>query len=367
MTAPSDPGEGGRSAPPSPHGDSNSPLEPGSASPILVVSPTSLLELLRALPVFRSLASAGRQLVVLAPAAFARFLSLLPGVRDLVELEESQEATVAALRKLGCREAVLLDESRRAAQLVLRAGVPRRWGYGGWWRRRLLEPGLERPAVAASTLRRMGPRTVGRPYYRRLVTALGLDPPSSWRPTIQLPEELRAEGESYLRRAQIPRQCLLVGLFAGADHRLSPRWPWQSFAALAQRLRKSTPSVRCALVARSADLWPSVRVHEETARFVPVLGPDLDLADLAGALCHLDLAVGNSGSLLDLATALGVTTLALASPTTGRASVEGQEVLFGRSPTPPLSWVFRRSPLFALEVDAVLERCETLLGKGKES
>ena len=326
-----------------------------------MVTPTSLGKLLPALPVLEALASQGRPLAVMAPASHLRFLALVPGVRDLLELSSSEETTVLALKGTGCREAVILEESLDAAFLARRAGIRRRWGYGGWLRRRLLKPGLEGPALAASGLHRHGPRTAGEPYYRRLLEALGCPAPVSWEPRVRLPGELRSSGEGYVRRAQIPEECRLVGLFPGADQRLSPRWPWQSFAALAQGLRKRVPAVRCALIARSWDLWPAVRVHEETARFVPVLGPDLDLADLAGALSHLKLAVGNSSAPLDLATALGVPTLALTSRTATRPPALGQEILQGRSPAPPLSWIFRRSPIFSLEVEKVLERCEGLL------
>ena len=350
VTTPSGAGNREKSSSESPHEKNPIHSRKEPSGPLLVVTPTGLSDLLRSLPVLECLAASGRRLVVVAPAAFSRFLSFVPGVRSLVELSASEPSMLEALGEFACQEAVLLDESLTAARWVRRAGIARRWGYGGWLRRSLLDPGLQRPN--------------GSPYYRRLVESLGMNSPTSWQAEIRLPEELTSYGRAYLRRAQIPEGCQLVGLFAGTDDPLNPRWPWQNFASLAQNLRKHTPSVRCVLVARSGDLWSSVRIHEETARFVPVIGPDLDLAELAGALSFLDLAVGNSGSLLELATALGVQTCALTSMTAGRPPVEGQEVLLGRSPTPPLSWIFRRSPLFSLEVETVMEHCEAALEEG---
>ncbi|MCB1033513.1 MAG: glycosyltransferase family 9 protein [Acidobacteria bacterium] len=327
----------------------------------LVMAPTALSSLVRSLPVFDALAAAGRRLVVVAPPPFHALLTLLPGVGGLIDRIDSEDLMVAALRAAGCQEAVVLEESVDAAWLLWQAGIPHRWGYGGWLTRRLLAPGVPSPTYTSSEERRSGARTAGQPYYQRLLQLMGVGAPRSWQPTLELPEDLRSQGQAYLERAQLPADCRVVGLVPGGERRLSHRWPWQSFAALAQALRRRIPNVRSSLFASATELWPAVRVHEETARFVPVLGPDLDLAELAATLGQARLVVGNDSGLLDLAAALGVPALVLTSLTARLDPLSGQEVLRGRSPGPVLSWVFRRSPLASLPVEKVLESSENLL------
>jgi ADP-heptose:LPS heptosyltransferase len=83
---------------------------------------------------------------------------------------------------------------------------------------------------------------------------------------------------------------------------------------LIQALRREVPRVRFVLAAGREDLWPAVRIHEETARHTPLLGPDLDAATLAAVLAHCRLVVGGDADLLQLAAASGAPTVALFGP-----------------------------------------------------
>ena len=69
------------------------------------------------------------------------------------------------------------------------------------------------------------------------------------------------------------------------------------------------------IVAGPKEVWTAVRVHEESGHLHPVIGPDLDLARLAGVLAHLDLLVTNDSGPMHLAAALGVPCIALFGPT----------------------------------------------------
>jgi ADP-heptose:LPS heptosyltransferase len=84
---------------------------------------------------------------------------------------------------------------------------------------------------------------------------------------------------------------------------------------VARDLRRARPDIRVALIAGPKELWLAVRIHEETGKIHPVIGPDLDLADLAAVLDHLDLLVTNDSGPMHLAASLGVPCVALFGPT----------------------------------------------------
>ena len=87
---------------------------------------------------------------------------------------------------------------------------------------------------------------------------------------------------------------------------------------LARDLRRRIPGVRAAIFAGPKEIWLGVRVHEESGKIHPLLGPDLDLAGLAAVLAGLDVLVTNDSGPMHLAAALGVPCVALFGPTDRR-------------------------------------------------
>jgi heptosyltransferase-2 len=264
------------------------------------------------LPTLEALAASGRALTVLARRSLHPLLRLAPHVAAVLEKGEPG-ATIARLREGGFDEAIVLPNSVRSAWLPRRAGVPYRWGYAGGGRSFLLAPAVPRP-----------PRRPPRPQvedYAALLEAMGVAAPASWVPRLELDDAARSAGAERLRRGRIdvgrsPR----IGLFAGAEFGPSKRWPWPRFAELARMLRRDHPATQIVIVAGPArdELWSAVRIHEESGKIHPVIGPDLDLAGLAGVLAHLDVLVTNDSGPMHLAAALGVRTVALFGPTDPR-------------------------------------------------
>lgn len=103
----------------------------------------------------------------------------------------------------------------------------------------------------------------------------------------------------------------LVALAPGADHPRAPRWPWRRFAELARGLRREHPSLRLFLLTAAEEMWPSVRIHEETGHFHPLIGPDLQPDDVAAVLRHVTLWVGHPSKLADAATQAGAASVLL--------------------------------------------------------
>jgi heptosyltransferase-2 len=276
----------------------------------LVVMPRWVGDCVMALPVLEALAAAQRDVVVLARPHLVPLLRLSPAVASIVERADGDEETVARLRASGCHEAVVLPNSFRSARLPQRAGIPYRWGYRGEWRTPLLSPPVPRPRG-----RRRRPQVED---YRELLDAMAVPLPATWTPRLPRTPELLARGRERLARAHLGEAGPLVGLFPGAEWGPSKRWPWRRFADLARALRRELPRSGQVILVGPKEVWVGVRIHEESGKIHPVIGPDLDLAGLAAVLAGLDLLVTNDSGPMHLAAALGVRCIALFGPTDPR-------------------------------------------------
>jgi heptosyltransferase-2 len=292
----------------------------GTPATTLVVAPNWVGDCVMAEPLFRALAASGRELVALARPGLHPLVALLPGVASLATKHADRRATIAAIQAAACDEAVVVPNSFSAAFAVARAGVPKRYGYRGDLRGPLLAPAVPRPRGRRPQVEDPA----------ELLAAMGVAPPDSWVPRLALPEELIRRGRERLGRARLgdPADALqapLVGLFPGAEWGPSKQWPWQRFALLATELRRQRPDARIAIFVGPKETWLGVRIHEESGKIHPVLGPDLDLAALAGVVAHLDVAVSNDSGPMHLAAALGVPTVALFGPTDPRRTAPAGE------------------------------------------
>ena len=325
----------------------------------LVVVPMDLPGLLQSFPAIEALVRSERSLVVLALEELHPLLRRIPGVELLVERGSAEGQTLAALRATDCNEAILLDDSWAAAWLALRSGIERRWGYRGWFRSVFLRPPVDRSSS----------RWPGGERFRELLAAIDVGRPRSWVPTVALNPDERARGAELLRRSQLePGEGLLVGLVPSSERSGAAIWPWRRHAELAQTLRRRNPSVRLLILARRTDLWDAVRIHEETARFLPVLGPDLDWTECAAVASRLDLVIGPDSGLLHLAAAAGVPTVGLLSRRAAgdaEPAGEGHRLLRGRRLA--TSFLSRGRPLLDIAVPSVVRAGERILGLEEDS
>lgn len=327
----------------------------------LVVVPNWVGDCVMAQPVLSALAASGRPVVVLAKRGLVPLFSVFPDLSGTLERVADDEATLSAIRAAGCDEAVVLPNSFRSAYLPWRAGIPRRHGYRGDFRGALLAPATRRPAK-----RPVRPQIAD---YAELLAAMGVNAPATWIPRLTPSAALAERGRERLERAHLaPEVGPLVGLFPGAEFGASKRWPWERFAALATELRRRRPGIQQLVVAGPKEVWTAVRVHEESGHLLPVIGPDLDLGQLAGLLSHLDLLVTNDSGPMHLAAALGVPCVALFGPTDPRRTApagEGHRVLSTDRWCSPC--FRRRCPLLHhrclrdLGVDQVAAACEAIL------
>lgn len=271
----------------------------------LTVLPTDLAGFLTTLPALEVLAASGREVVAFADPDHVGLLRFHPASPELLPRLGQPEAERLLLRSTEAEEAVVLSGRNLDAWLVRSAGVPRRVGYTS----------LLGPFFLTRRVRR--PRPAARPVsadHRVLVEALG----ESW-PEPDPPPRLRVDGESHeeaaarLGRARIEvGRRPLVAVYPGTAGGLSGApWPRGRFEDLLRDTRRRGMSA--IVLATTDDLWQAVRVHEETGKIHPVIGPDLRLEALAALLSRLDLVVANDSWMLQLAAAVGTPTVGLFS------------------------------------------------------
>jgi heptosyltransferase-2 len=311
----------------------------------LVVAPNWVGDCVMAEPVFRALSASGRELVVLAKRPLHGLLGLFPGVVEAID-NRRDDATVAEIAGGGFDEAILLPNSFRAAWMLSRAGVPRRFGYRADFRGPLLAPAIPRP--------RDGFRVV-RPQiedYRELLAAMTVAPPPDWIPRLDLPPELVERGRERLGRARLlDGDGALVGLQPGAEWGGSKRWPMRYWADLALALRRRLPGVREAIFAGPKEIWLGVR-DARGERQAPSRCSVRTSTSPASPRCwpQLDLLVTNDSGPMHLAAAVGVPCVALFGPTDRRRTAPaGGEAAGPRRPrhvtsgAPPASAAAARS------------------------
>jgi len=281
---------------------------------IVVFAPNWLGDSVMALPAIADVrrAAPDASLTIAARQSVAPFFSLVPGIDDIVVPKRGRTPFSAAGQK-GVRPlfdvAILLPNSFHAALTAWQANVPERWGYRTDWRRPLLTRAIDPP---------VGMHQVE--YYKSLVRALGLVPPSpfSGPPRIVLSDELRAIGVNELRGAGWDGARPLVALAPGAASGGAKRWPPASFASLARAL--ANDGIQSVMVGGRADL-PVARQIEETLEGDVVLNlMGTDLPTLAGILSACRALVSNDSGAMHLGAALGIRVTAVFGPTDERVT-----------------------------------------------
>ena len=278
----------------------------------LVVAPNWVGDLVMALPVLRRLAETRRLTVLARPHLAPVVAAGLGADAGFVERAGSNGETVRRVRTLAPDEAVILPNSFRSAWLPYRARVPIRWGYRGDLRRLLLEPGVAAPRGKGLHQLR---------DYDRLLRAMGLEPVRDAAPRLEPGPAAVASAHAALEGAGVATGGTKVALFAGGAFGPSKRWPAARFAALAAGLAKEGRAV--VLVAGPAEEQLAATIAADSGVDPPVLGADLDLAELAALLATVDLLITNDSGPMHLAAAVGTRCVAVFGPTDPRRTAPG--------------------------------------------
>lgn len=307
----------------------------------LVVAPNWVGDNVMAIPVLEALAATGRTLTVLARPHLEPLLRIAPSVAGVLARSLSDRATVSAVRDLAFEEAVILPNSFRSAWIAFRAGIPVRWGYRGDFRSLLLEPALPRPKGIRHQLT----------DYDALLERIGAAIPSKQPRLVPDSRQLDCARDALERLGmRSDAASKMVGIFPGAEFGPSKRWPPERFAGLLSSIVDRS-EFRPVLIAGPGeeDLATHIRNLSKTA--APIIGPELDLAELAAVLSHLDVLVTNDSGPMHVAAATGTRCVALFGPTNPTRTApagSGHRVLYNHR------WC---SPCFKKRCPLLHQRC----------
>ena len=317
-----------------PSGMSSAHLQPFE---ILVRAPNWLGDACMAMPAVRAL-KRGRpdaRITVLTPAKLADFWREVSEVDAIIEKDvgPTKDGILAVQRIIKATRvrydvAVLMVESPRGALEVAGCGIPRRVGYRGRWRHRLLNQ-IVPPA-------RPGPLRHHIHHFLGIAENCGaaVDDPALLRP---LRDHLPTRAD------HSKQEPLRLALCAGAEYGPAKRWPLGNFAAAAHTVSATLNSE-----------WSLIGAPSETAMGTTLsammsdtphrnLVGQTSLRQLIDELSACDLLLTNDTGTMHLAAALGIRVVAVFGSTepgwTG-PSGHGHTVLRHHVPCSPC---FKRS------------------------
>ncbi len=237
------------------------------------------------------------RVTVLTRPAFADLYRGAPAVDEVLPHERGGVRpwmrTVRELRRRRFDAALLLPRSYSSALLVYSARIPRRIGYAGGGRSRLLTDALERPRDRRHRVH----------DYHALLRPLG-DPPPVRPPRLELlPDAVE------WARERLPDKPW-IGLNPGATYGAAKQWLEERYAELGRRLARRA---RIVVVGGPAEAELGERVAR-AAGGVSIAGKTT-VSQLAAALARLALLVTNDTGPMHVADAVGTAVVAVFGPT----------------------------------------------------
>jgi lipopolysaccharide heptosyltransferase II len=207
-----------------PHGVSSQALKPFR---ILIRSSNWLGDAAMSVPAVRAI-KAGRsdaRVTIAAPENIAPMWKLVPEVDAIIPLPASRLLSVVRLlrREPSFDAAILFPNSLRAALESWLAGIPRRVGYRGHWRKWLLDQIVPVP-------RKPGPPDHHSLRFLRIARECGADTSNFQHPSADI------RGSTRHQLSTVHDQPVRIGLCPGAEYGPAKRWLPERFAAAAEKV-----------------------------------------------------------------------------------------------------------------------------------
>lgn len=274
-------------------------------APVLIVGPSWVGDMVMTQPLVRLLRdrTPDTPVDIAAPAWSAALIERMPGVRRAIEapfrhghLDLGRRYRLGrGLRDAGYRQAIVLPNSFKSALLPLFARIPRRTGWRGEWRGRLLNDCrvLDRAAL---------PRMVQR------FAALAGEADEMVPEPLPVPRLQADAGERdrALEELALDRDRPVLALCPGAEFGEAKQWPARHHAALARRMIERGWQVW--LFGSAADRAIATAIREQLttdhqARCHSIAGRTT-LARAIDLLSVADAVVSNDSGLMHVAAAL---------------------------------------------------------------
>ncbi len=276
---------------------------------VLVIGPAWIGDMVMAQSLFRLLTArrAGVRIDVVAPDWTQPLLARMPEVHDSFALAIGHGELALGerwrlgrrLRARGYGQAIVLPNSFKSAIVPFVAGIKRRTGFVGEWRRGLLND-------ARCLDERRLPRRVDR------YIALGLEPDEAAPDPVPRPRlrSSRADGETALARLRQPLPGMpVLGLCPGAEHGPAKRWPAAYFAELADAKLADGWEVWLFGSAKEASVTGDIQAR--TGGRCLDLGGRTTLAECIDLMGLTNAVVSNDSGLMHIAASLDRAVVAL--------------------------------------------------------
>jgi len=283
----------------------------------LVIAPNWLGDGVMAIPFLRALKASdpGGRLAVLARPSVAPIFPMTGAVDETWKSRGRDVAgfagDVLAGRKARADEIWVLPHSFRSALLAFAIGGKRRFGYRGDRRGGLLTHSAPRPPVVGHQLRDED----------RLLSLAGIAPDQD-PPRLTIPKAAAAAAARELDMHQIADEPRPVLLAPGAAFGPTKLWPAERFALLADALLDR--GERAALAIGPGEEELGMLIARRARHRLPILGAELDSAQLAALLARAKLVIGNDSGPAHLAAAVGTPSVVFFGPTDpGRTAPRG--------------------------------------------
>jgi heptosyltransferase-2 len=265
---------------------------------ILVKGNNWLGDAVMSLPMLRALKDMdpGGRVVVLTKPGFSDLYRGAPYVDEVLLHERGGMGRwVKTLRDLKRRRfdaAFVLPRSFSAAMLTWSARIPRRIGYGGRGRTRLLTEPLPPPDRRHRVV-----------HYHQLLSALGKAPPVT-APRFEIPDDARAWVEERMPGGP------WIGVNPGATYGAAKQWYPERFIELGKALSKKG---RIVVVGGPAEAELGERVAKGVGGIC--LAGKTSISQLAAAIARCSLFVTNDTGPMHVADAVGASMVAIFGPT----------------------------------------------------
>jgi heptosyltransferase-2 len=267
-------------------------MKPSPAEQILVVSTNWIGDAIMSMPALQLFRQAhpDAQITLLARPLIRALWAMHPAV-DQLETMTAPRPTVRSLRRTHFDRAYIFPNSFRSAFIPFLAGVPRRRGAPGQWRRLLLTDPVQLPSGHQQF------------EYMKLLDVAG-EPPA---PQITIsPESFQTLDAKLCGLPETGKP--LITLLPGAARGPSKRWPAEHFARLAQRLQAEL-GAQIVLAGGPDDSAVCAPLAAQTGALD--LSGKTALAEWAALLKRSDCVVSNDSGGMHLATAVGTPVVAI--------------------------------------------------------
>jgi lipopolysaccharide heptosyltransferase II len=246
------------------------------------------------------------RVTIAAPEKIAPIWKLVPEVDAIIPLPGSRLlSAVQLLRRAPSFDvAILFPNSLRAALESWLAGIPRRVGYHGHWRRWLLNQIVPVP-------RKAGPPEHHSLRFLRVAHECGADTSNSGRSRAGVRQS--ADG----RQMAVDRQPIKIGLCPGAEYGPAKRWLPERFAEAAEKITAESP-VQWVLFGTARDTSVGGQIAAALGdRCVNRIG-QTTLDQLIDELHECRLLLTNDTGTMHLAALLGIPVVAIFGSTEPR-------------------------------------------------